>query len=148
MELNIVNQILEPYLKEKGLILYDVNLIKEGGNLILQVLLDKTGGIDIKDLEEANGYLSEKLDKYDSDMPEYMLEVSSPGAEKELRNENDIKESIGQYIHVEVPNMIYEGVLIDYTQEELTMKINAKGRFKNVKIDPKTISLIRLAVKI
>lgn len=148
MDLKIINEILDSYLKEHNLSLFDVELVKEFGYLILRVSIDKKGGIDVDELAKVNEYLSEKLDQYDSDMPEYMLEVCSPGAEKPLRNIDEVKEHIGSYIHVEVLNMVYEGTLENVLDNNITMKINAKGRFKKVVIQYENIKNIRLAVKI
>ena len=148
MDLTIIKEILEPFLKEKDISFYDTELVKEDGNLFLRVYLDKKGGITIDDLALANDYLSERIDKYDSDLPEYFLEVSSPGAEKKLRNYDEVKENIESYIHVELPSMIYEGVLLEALDDgTITMKINAKGRFKKVSFNYEEVKLIRLAVK-
>ena len=148
MDLQITKTILEPFLKEHDLIFYDVELVKEFGYLILRVTLDKKGGIDVDTLGMANEYLSERIDEYDKDMPEYLLEVSSPGAEKILRNEKEISEAVGNYIHVEVEGMIYEGELVEALDDSVTLRINIKGRFKKVNIKKEEIKLIRLAVKI
>ncbi|MGM9970503.1 MAG: ribosome maturation factor RimP [Anaeroplasma sp.] len=148
MDLTIVEKILKPFLDEHSLSLYDVSLVKEYGYLILRVCIDKKGGIDVDTLALANEYLSSKIDEYDQDMPEYMLEVSSPGAEKPLRNSEEIMDSIGMYIHVEIPNMIYEGILEACDSSLIQMKINIKGRFKSIKINRNEIIEIRLAVKI
>ena len=143
-----IKTILEPLLKEKNLVFYDTEIVKEDGNLIVRVTIDNPNGlIDIDSLAEINQYLSDRIDKYDSDMPEYMLEVSSPGAERLLRNDEEIKNSIEKYIHVETPNMIYEGVLKEVSDEEIIVRINIKGRFKNQPINKSEIILIRLAVK-
>ncbi len=148
MDLTIIKEILEPFLKENDISFYDTELVKEDGNLFLRVYLDKKGGITIDDLALANDYLSERIDKYDSDLPEYFLEVSSPGAEKKLRNYDEVKENIESYIHVELPSMIYEGVLLEALDDgTITMKINAKGRFKKVSFNYEEVKLIRLAVK-
>jgi len=148
MDLTIIKEILEPFLKENDISFYDTELVKEDGNLFLRVYLDKKGGITIDDLALANDYLSERIDKYDSDLPEYFLEVSSPGAEKKLRNYDEVKENIESYIHVELPSMIYEGVLLEALDDgTITMKINAKGRFKKVLFNYEEVKLIRLAVK-
>ena len=77
-----------------------------------------------------------------------MLEVSSPGAEKKLRNIDEVIDSIGLYVHIEIPNNIYEGYLESVVDDTVCVKINAKGRFKRVSIKYDEISLIRLAVKI
>ena len=44
--------------------------------------------------------------------------------------------------------MIYEGVLESVNENKITLKINAKGRFKKVVLDYEDIKIIRLAVKI
>ena len=146
--INGAKEILKPFLEENNLVLYDVEIVKEDGNLILRILIDNPSGlIDLNTLALANEYISDRIDKYDGDMPEYMLEVSSPGAERELRTNEDILKSIEKYIHVETPNMIYEGVLKEVNEEEIVVRINLKGRFKNQIINRKEINLIRLAVK-
>jgi ribosome maturation factor RimP len=148
MDLKIIEQIFEPYLEENGLYLYDVEFVKEFGYNILRISIDKDGGIDIDDLAKANEYISVVIEKYDADLGEYMLEVSSPGAEKKLRNIDEIVDSIGLYVHIEIPNNIYEGYLESVVDDTICVKINAKGRFKRVNIKYDEISLIRLAVKI
>ena len=148
LELTKISEILKPYLEENGLTLYDVELVKEFGYLILRVSIDSKDGIDVETLAKCNEYLSVEIEKYDSDMPEYLLEVCSPGAEKLLRNLDEVKESIGKYIHIEVPGMIYEGNLEDVIEDEVHLRYNAKGRFKLLKVKYNEIKLIRLAVKI
>jgi len=143
-----IKTILEPILEEKNLVFYDTEIVKEDNNLIVRVTIDNPNGlIDIDSLAEINQYLTDRIDKYDSDMPEYMLEVSSPGAERLLRNEEEIKNSIEKYIHVETNNMIYEGVLKEVNDDNIIVRINIKGRFKNQPINKNEIKLIRLAVK-
>ncbi|MBR3617801.1 MAG: hypothetical protein IKN46_03920, partial [Acholeplasmatales bacterium] len=67
-----IKTILEPLLKEKNLVFYDTEIVKEDGNLIVRVTIDNPNGlIDIDSLAEINQYLSDRIDKYDSDMPEY-----------------------------------------------------------------------------
>lgn len=148
MDINICKEILDPFLKENDLIFYSVELVKEYGSLILRVILDKKDGLDIDLLAKANEYLSERIDKYDADMPEYMLEVSSRGAERTLDSEEEINEALDSYIHIETSNMVYEGVLVENNVDSITMTINIKGRFKKIPIKKEEIKLIRLAVKI
>ncbi len=148
MDLKIIGEIFEPYLKKNNLTLYDVEFVKEFGYKILRISIDKKEGIDVEELALANEYISEKIEQYDQDLGEYMLEVCSPGAEKVLRSLEEVNNSIGMYIHIELPNAIYEGVLEDVVDNTIIIKINAKGRFKKVSIKYEEIKLIRLAVKI
>ncbi len=141
-------EILKPFVEERNLILFDSELVKEDGNLILRVTIDNPDGlIDLDTLALANEYLSERIDKYDDNMPEYYVEVSSPGAERPLRNDEEIEKSINKYIHVELENMIYEGFLLEASSDKIVVRINIKGRFKNLEINKSEIKLIRLAVK-
>ncbi len=149
MDLNKVKDILLPYLKEKELSFYSIEFVKEADALILRVCIDKDGGVDIDDLALCNEFLSDKIDSIDNDMPEYFLEVSSPGAEKELRNIDEIIKNIGSYVHVELENMIYEGNLLDVIDnDDIVIRFNAKGRFKTIHIPYDDIKFIRLAVKL
>lgn len=148
MDLQHIKEILLPYLEQNGLLFDSIELVKEADAFILRVCIDKVGGIDIDSLATCNEFLSEALDSIDGDMPEYFLEVSSPGAEKELKSLEEIKRHVNAYIHVEVPNMIYEGNLLAVENEEITIRFNAKGRFKTIQIPYSEIKFIRLAVKI
>ena len=81
-------------------------------------------------------------------MPEYLLEVSSRGAERTLDNEEEIEEAVSKYIHVVTENMEYEGEFLENSPQSITVRCNLKGRFKNFVINKNEIKLIRLAVKI
>lgn len=148
MNIKEIKELVLPLLEKRNLILYDIKFIKEYGEDILQILVDKKGGIDIDELAIINEEISEKLDTIDIDLDKYLLEVSSPGAEKELRNEDEISESVGKYIHVETQNEIYEGYLEENSKEEIVVKINLKGRIKKINLPKEKIKFIRLAVKI
>lgn len=148
MDLDVVKKIMTEYCESNDLMLYDVKFVREFGYLTLQVFIDKKGGIDVDSLALANEYLSTKLDSIDLDMQEYMLEVSSPGAEKVLRNVEEVKDSIGEYIHAETKDMHYEGYLLSFENEILEVQINIKGRLKKVNINYADVTKIRLAVKI
>lgn len=81
-------------------------------------------------------------------MPEYMLEVSSPGAEKPLKSLEEVCRHVHDYIHIELENAIYEGTLEKVENGSLEVRYNAKGQFRKILIPYDQIKLIRLAVKI
>lgn len=147
MDLKKIRDILLEYLNQRDFKLYDLEYVYESGMKILRVLVSKNGGINIDELAEINHYLSLELDKIDTSEEEYILEVSSPGAEAILRNEEEIKEHIGCYVHVVTNEQKYEGVLLSYCDSVLVIKVNLKGRFKNFEVNYKDIKKIRLAVK-
>ena len=61
----------------------DVEYVKER-DWYLRVFIDKEGGIEIDDCQALSEKLEERLDAEDFITDSYILEVSSPGKEKEL----------------------------------------------------------------
>lgn len=145
-----IEELVKPICEEKDLLLYEVLWVKEYGFQVLRVSVDKKeGGIDSDTLGTVNERLSELLDAYDSEMPEYMLEVCSPGAERTLRNKQEILDAVSNYINVKTNSGdTYEGYLLSYEEDTLTIEINVKGRMKKVQVKDNDIKKIRLAVKI
>lgn len=148
LDIKKVEELVKPYLDEKNLTLYEVLWVKEFGYQVLRVSVDQKGGINSDTLALVNDYLSAKLDSYEDELPDnYMLEVCSPGAEKTLRNILEVKDSLGMKVNVKLPDMVYEGILEDLSDDNiLTIKINVKGRIKEVKVNYSDIKKIRLAV--
>lgn len=147
MDLKIVEEILTPYLEENNLSLYSLEIIKEYGSTVIQVLLDRKGGLDLDTLSLANQYLSTKLDNYDQNWEEYMLEVSSAGAEKELRSIEEVNEAVESYVNVTmIDGTVIEGLLLSVEDEVLVVRVNLKGRMKKTPVNYSDIKIIRLAV--
>ena len=147
MNLEKVKEILIPYLEENDFKLYDVSFVYEAGMHILRILVNKKGGINIDELAMINNYISDELDKIDDSDDEYMLEVSSPGAEMPLRNKEEILEHVGSYVNVNTGDKVFEGTLISFIDDVLVIRVNLKGRFKNFSILYEEVKKIRLAVK-
>lgn len=147
MNLEKVKEVLMPYLDSNNFKLYDIEYVRESGMNILRVLVSKKDGINIDELAEINNFLSLELDKLDGFDFEYMLEVSSPGAEMPLRNQEEIEENVGKYVNINTGDKVYEGQLISFLDGTLVVRVNLKGRFKNFEIPYENIKKIRLAVK-
>ena len=148
MDLDKIKDIVLNIIKDTDYSLYDVKEDKVGNDIILQIFIDKKPHIDIAELASLNEEISLKLDEIDSSWPAYYLEVSSPGAEKELRSIDEIKEQIDSYVYVELENINYYGYIVDVDDNNLILKINLKGRIKKINILYSDIKFIRLAVKV
>ena len=122
-----IEDILIPYLEKNSFKLYEVSFVKEAGMNILRVLVNKKGGINIDELAEINNYLSDELDRLDIPYDEYMLEVSSPGAEMPLRNRDEVLENVGQYININTGDKVYEGIMISFENDIVVIRVNLKG---------------------
>ncbi|KRM35297.1 hypothetical protein FD34_GL000808 [Limosilactobacillus pontis DSM 8475] len=149
-----VTALVKPILDEHNFYLYDMEFVKEGKSWYLRVYIDKDGGITLNDCAAVSDQLSEALDNVEPDpIPQaYFLEVSSPGAERPLRNEEDYQRAVNDYIHVSLYQQIngkkvYEGTLTKLTDKELTLDYLDKTRHRQVVIDRSKVAQARLAIK-
>jgi ribosome maturation factor RimP len=150
----IVKNVVTPILDGHNFYLYDLEFVKESKNWYLRVYIDKDGGINIEDCALISDELSEKLDTMDPDpIPQaYFLEVSSPGAERPLKNSQQFESAVGEYIHVSLyapinGQKVYEGTLKELELDSLILTVNLKGRIKDIIIPRKSIAKARLAIK-
>jgi ribosome maturation factor RimP len=128
-----------------GYELYDLvyETRKEDGN-VLSVEIDHPKGIDIDDCVKVSEAVSLYLDEADPISEAYSLEVISAGAERLLRNDKELNQAIGKYVHVETLEQITEGTLLEVN--ESTIKLldsKKKNQYTILKAD---IELIRLAI--
>jgi len=87
---------LQPVLADTGLELVDVEM-KTG---VLQVTVDREGGVDLEALTAANRAVSTLLDELDPIPGRYSLEVSSPGIERPLRTPAHFAKALGATVTV------------------------------------------------
>ena len=149
-----VTELTKEVIEKEGFELFDLEFVKEGKNWFLRFYLDKPGGIDLDDCAFMSEKFSEILDAQDPDpIPQaYFLEVSSPGAERPLRNEEELKAAIGSYVHLSFYQNVegekfLEGTLLSVDEEMVTLKVQIKTRTKEFTIDRKNIAKARLAIK-
>ena len=94
--------IAEPIAKELGLDIWDIRYVKEGSNFYLRIFIDKENGVDINDCENMSRAIDKPLDENDPISDAYILEVSSPGIERELTREEHFQQFIGADIMVKM----------------------------------------------
>lgn len=150
----IVTDLVTPILQDHDFYLYDLEFVKEGKSWYLRVYIDKDGGITLEDCALVSDELSEALDNVEPDpIPQaYFLEVSSPGAERPLKKEEDYQRAIDHYIHISLYQQIngqkiYEGTLTQLSNKEITLDYLDKTRHRQITIDRQKIAQARLAIK-
>lgn len=114
-----VQEMALPFLSSNGFELVDIEYVKEGSNYFLRIFVDKEGGIDIDDCGRISEFMSEQLDANDPVTDVYFLEVSSPGAERPLKNEADVSKAIGKHVYITTYEPIsgakeFEGLLLSF----------------------------------
>ncbi|MDY0010824.1 MAG: ribosome maturation factor RimP [Candidatus Izemoplasmatales bacterium] len=144
MNLDKLKDELNAFLKTTRFELYGVEFIKDKKDSILRIYIDNLEGINMEDVVEATHLINPFIDKLDPIEGEYLLEVSSPGAEKELRSIEAVKKAINRYVYLETYEQKLEGKLVDFNGEVLTL---IAGKNKRVAINYIDVNLIRLAIK-
>ena len=140
-------ELITPFVEDKGFELVDVEYVKEGGNWYLRAYIDKPGGITVDDCEVISRSLSDKLDEEDFIEGAYILEVSSPGLGRPLKKEKDFLRSIGEEVEIRTYRAVegqkeFKGILRAYDKETVT--IETEGG-ESLTLKRAEIALIRLA---
>ena len=98
-----VRELVEPIVTELGYMLWDVEYVKEGAEMVLRITIDKEDGIGIDDCERVHRAIDPAIDEADPIENAYRLEVSSPGVERALTR----KEHFDFCLGVEVEAKLY-----------------------------------------
>ena len=97
--------LLEPVVKGTGLELDGVILTNQSGTPVVRVTVEApvgVDGIDSDSLAEVSRAISKKMDQADPIDSEYLLEVSTPGAERELTEPRHWIKQIGRLAHAKL----------------------------------------------
>jgi ribosome maturation factor RimP len=95
-----ITKLLEPSLAHMGYSIYEIEQAGPGGRT-LRIAIDKTEGfISLDDCERVSQVAGPLLDQADLIPQSYTLEVSSPGAERELRDRAEYERHVGRRVNV------------------------------------------------
>jgi ribosome maturation factor RimP len=95
-----IRELLEPTINHMGYELYGLRQMGPGGRT-LQIVIDRPEGITLGDCERVSQVAGPLLDQADLvGGGRYHLEVSSPGAERPLRNRAEYDRFAGQRVNV------------------------------------------------
>ena len=105
----IAEELIKPVLEGLGLKLWDARFEKEGTTWYLRYFIDKVGGVNINDCETVSRAVDKLLDVTDPIEQSYILEVSSPGVEREITRDWHYVQCAGQTVQVRLIRPV-EGV--------------------------------------
>ncbi|MFD9408376.1 ribosome maturation factor RimP [Streptomyces sp. NPDC059989] len=123
--------LLEPLVAAKGLDLEDIEMSKAGKRRMLRIIVDSDEGVELDVCAELSREVSDKLDESDvMGEDEYVLEVSSPGADRPLTEHRHYVRAIGRLVKFQLTE---SGELIarilDVDDEGLDLEVpGVKGR--------------------
>ena len=123
-----VQEALEPIVEDLGYELVEVEYAKKSDGYNLTIFIDSKNGISLDDCETVHKAIDEPLDELDPTNGEsYTLNVSSPGLDRPIKTDKDLKRNIGVVVEVSLYAAIkkckhFIGELIAYDDTSITIK--------------------------
>lgn len=128
-----VRAIAEPLAEQLGYFIWDIEYLREGAQWYLRITIDSEEGVGIEDCEKMHRAIDPLLDEADPIEDAYNLEVSSPGIERDLKNDMQILACEGWDVEVKLyapldGSKVYRGVLLGLTDEgDIAVNIDGDG---------------------
>lgn len=145
---------LKPLIEANNLELDYINYVKRGKEFYLEIYVERDDdSVEFDEIVAISGILSNKLDELDLIKDSYYLDVSTSGAEKEIKDFSKFSRYINKYMKIKLKRAlqgqnVIEGTLLNVKDDKLTMEYKIKTRSVKVEIELDNISKANLAVKL
>lgn len=141
-----VKSIVAPFAQELGLEIWDIRFVKEGTDWYLRIFIDKEGGVSLDDCVDLTHAITKPLDEADPISQSYLLEVSSPGVERELVNDEHFAKYLGADVMIRLIRPIdkvrdFAGKLSAYDNGDITVVLKDGNELK---VNKKETSYVKL----
>ncbi len=126
-----VTALAAPEAEKLGLEIWDVEYVREAGQWFLRIYIDKKGGVSIQDCEALSKVMDPLLDEADPIPDSYVFEVSSAGAERELKRPGDFPRFFGENVEVRLYSPVegsktFTGILTGYEDGNVSLRVGQK----------------------
>ncbi len=141
-----VTELLTPVAEALGLKLWDVEYVREAGEMRLKITIDKDGGVGIEDCESFQRVSDPVIDEADPIAEPYIMEVSSPGLERDIKYGWHIDACAGQRVTVKLYTSYdgtksYTGILQPDRESTVGLVLDNGD---NVEFDKKSVAKINM----
>lgn len=129
-----VRAAVEQLILDAGYSLWDVAYYKEGPEMILEVSIDRDGGISINDCSAVTRLIEPIIDELDPIEESYCLQVSSAGTVRPLGKDehirfacdNRLNVTVGLYVAVD-GSKEYNGVIDSFDENSINLISNGRS---------------------
>src|SRR5256712_11885843 len=149
-QLDRIRELIMPTLTSLVYELYALALAGSGGSTTLRVRIARPAGVPLDDCERVSKSLGALLDQADPFPTRYELEVSSPGAERPLRNLDEYRRFVGRRANVRYrvgdSEQVAEGRLTAVSNDRIELQLGEGKHLRTAAIPLVDIESSRLAV--
>lgn len=136
-----------PVVEKLGLMLWDVEYVKEAGEWYLRVYIDRESGVGIDHCESVSRALDPILDEMDFIPDSYTFEVSSAGVERALKTPEHFEKFIGSAVVLKLYSSRdgkkeYKGIMSHYQDGDIKLDVDGE----EISFDKKEVALVRLSI--
>ncbi len=126
-----IRKIADSVAKRMNLEIFDLKLSKQKGRSLLTIVIDDLDGyVNVDECEHFSMEISPLLD-VESDLENYILEVSSPGLDRPLRKIEDFKRFLGRSVKIKAKdddkNVVFVGKIANCDVENETFSLDING---------------------
>jgi ribosome maturation factor RimP len=147
-----ITELVLPTMAQCGVELYGAEWDDRNTPPILRLLIEKPGGVNLDDCEQVSHAVAPVLDAHDPIGSTYTLEVSSPGAERPLREHDQWLRALGSRVNVRFrsgeADTVVEGRLLAVGEDAVEVEIRQKRNPGSVHVAFADVVAGRLAVEI
>lgn len=126
-----VCQIIRPVLTSEGMELIDIEYRREGKGWVLRLFIDKKGGVTLDDCTNVSHQIGDLIEVKEIIDHPYILEVSSPGLNRPLKNISDFERFKGKQVKIKARKLIdgrrnFKGTLMGYDRGIVRIAIDSE----------------------
>lgn len=125
-----LNETIEPLLNSQGIELVELQLKQHKGRWLVRIFVDNDAGISLEDCRRLNFEIGHLMDAENVIPTSYVLEVSSPGLDRPLRNLRDFRRQhqrvVTVFLHVpHLDKAQYNGRVAGVTETHLILQTDS-----------------------
>ena len=135
-----IADLVEQIIDKEDIFLVEVDIKGKVGNQKIQIFVDGDQLLDIDECSNISRKLSAELEERDIIEGRYIIEVSSPGADKPLKLLRQYTKHIGRELEViTTDNKKYQGSLLNLIDENIELSVSS-GKVKK-KINAESLKI-------
>lgn len=123
-------ELLEPVVRAGGCDVEDVTVTPAGRRRVVRLVVDRDGGLTLDDVAEVSAAVSAALDDGDvlGETP-YVLEVTSPGVDRPVREPHQWRRAVGRLVQVPVAGAgSLTGRVLSASADDVTLDVDGAER--------------------